>query len=260
MLAPVPHGATLQLRTLRRIEERGAPAGTLLLHAGRLWVREGRLPAPPLSRRGRGGSDLAIMVTFRLLAGLVSGENNLVSFEPFTRPGCYLAAPAGGTGGQVELLCTARGVQLNAAEARRASWRRHDPLLAAAHGGFQSYESLASPGFFLSTAASAAAHGQSSAAPEGYDAGDEAGTRLSAVTLQRKPADSVHRESAAFKAFAAHASFEEATGAAVYPPAAWFLQPPPAAAPAGRAAIPSAVLWPLSEVIDETYSVYWDLS
>ena len=89
-----------------------------------------------------------------------------------------------------------------------------------------------------------------------YDAGDEAGTRLSAVTLQRKPADSVHRESAAFKAFAAHASFEEATGAAVYPPAAWFLQPPPAAAPAGRAArsdppagraarsdpIPSAVL------------------
>ena len=78
--------------------------------------------------------------------------------------------------------------------------------------------------------------------------------------LQRKPADSVHRESAAFKAFAAHASFEEATGAAVYPPAAWFLQPLPAAAPAGRAAIPSAVLWPLSEVIDETYSVYWDLS
>ena len=75
----------------------------------------------------------------------------------------------------------------------------------------------------------------------------------------------VHRESAAFKAFAAHASFEEATGAAVYPPAAWFLQPPPAAAaPAGRAArsdpIPSAVLWPLSEVIDETYSVYCDLS
>ena len=46
------------------------------------------------------------MVTFRLLAGLVTGENNLVSFEPFTRPGCYLAAPAGGTGGQVELLCT----------------------------------------------------------------------------------------------------------------------------------------------------------
>ena len=70
----------------------------------------------------------------------------------------------------------------------------------------------------------------------------------------------MHRESAAFKAFAAHASFEEATCAAVYPPAAWFLQPPPAAAPAGRAAIPSAVLWPLSEVIDETYSVYWDLS
>ena len=74
--------------------------------------------------------------------------------------------------------------------------------------------------------------------------------------------------------FAAHASFEEATGAAVYPPAAWFLQAPPAAAPAGRAArsdppagraarsdpIPSAVLWPLSEVIDETYSVYCDLS
>ena len=94
--------------------------------------------------------------------------------------------------------------------------------------------------------------------------GRRSGTRLSAVTLQRKPAESVHRESAAFKAFAAHASFEEATGAAVYPPAAWFLQPPPAAAPAGRAArsdpIPSAVLWPLSEVIDETYSVYWDLS
>merc|ERR1740117_514884 len=202
------------------------------------------------------------------MAGLSSGDN-LVSFEPFTRPGCYVAAPsstsnaAGGTGTggvrQVELLCTARGVQPSAAQAKRASWRRHDPLLPAAHGGFQSYESIDAPGFFLSSAAgpqgeSSAAEGPAGA-DRGYDMGDEAGTRLSAVTLQRKP-DIHDKESAVFKRFAAHASFEEAVGAAVYPPATWFLLPPSTTAPT----ITSAVLWPLSEVIDETYSVYWDLS
>ena len=132
MLEPVPAAASAQLRTLRRIEERGAPPGTLLLHADRLWLREGRLPALPLSRR-RGGSDLAGVVTLREVAGLGGGDN-LVSFSPFGRPGCWLAAPQGGSGGQVELLCLHRGVQPSPEQARRASWRRHDPLLAAAHG------------------------------------------------------------------------------------------------------------------------------
>ena len=103
MLTPVPPGAATQLRTLRRVEERGAPAGTLILHAERLWLREGRLPAAPPSRRGRGGTDLAAVATFREVAGL-SGGDNLVSFEPFTRPGCHLASPEGGSGGQACLL------------------------------------------------------------------------------------------------------------------------------------------------------------
>ena len=150
----------------------------------------------------------------------------------------------------MELLCTARGVQPTATEAKRASWRRHDPLLSAAHGGFQSYESLEAPGFFLSTARTAPQGQSNAAAPQDYDAGDEVGTRLRPVTLQRKPADA--RESAAFKSYASHTSFEEAIGAAAYPPAAWFFRPHKPA--------PSALLWPLSEVIDETYSVYFDLS
>ena len=117
---------------------------------------------------------------------------------------------------------------------------------------------LPRPGFFLS-AAGGSSEGQSSAAerpPQGYDdIGDEAGTRLTPITLQRKPADKP--ESAAFKRFAMHTSFEEAIGVAVYPPAAWFLRPPPPAS--GRPTATSAVVWPLSEVIDETYSVYFDL-
>ena len=116
-------------------------------------------------------------------------------------------------------------------------------------GGFQSYESLHAPGYFLSTAAGAEA-GASSAT--GYEVGDELATRLTPVTLQRKP--SGEKEVPAVKRFAALSSFEEAVGAASYPAAAWFLRPSP-----GRPELASAVVWPLSEVIDETYSVYFDL-
>ena len=48
-----------------------------------------------------------------------------------------------------------------------------------------------------------------------------------------------------------HTSFEEAVGEAAYPPAAWRFRPP--------AGTPSAVVWPISEIIDETYSVYFEL-
>ena len=268
MLEPVPSEASAQLRTLRRIEERGAPAGTLLLHADRLWVRDGRLPSPPPSKRGRGGTDLSAVTTFRVVAGL-SGGDNLVSFQPFTRPGCYLTtpdtAPRGGSSGvQIELLCVSPGTAPTAAQARCASWRRHDPLLEAAHGGFHSYESLEAPGFYLSSALPGADE-QSRAterplegpsAMTGYDVGDETDTQLAPATLQRKPAGP--KDDAAVRRFAMHASFEEAIGAAAYPPAAWFLHPP--TLPTGRAAATSAVVWPLSEVIDETYSVYFDLA
>ena len=144
MLEPVPLAASAQLRTLRRVEERGAPAGTLVIHAGRLWVREGRFPALPASRLGRGGTDLATIATF-LISGAIGGGDNLVSFEAFSRPGCYLAAPTGGGGssggssggsgggGQIELLCLGPGAQPTAAEAKRAAWRRHDPLLQVLH-------------------------------------------------------------------------------------------------------------------------------
>lgn len=268
MLEPVPSEASAQLRTLRRIEERGAPAGTLLLHADRLWVRDGRLPSPPPSRRGRGGTDLSAVATFRVVAGL-SGGDNLVSFQPFTRPGCYLTtpdtAPMGGSSGvQIELLCVSPGTPPTAAQAKRASWRRHDPLLEAAHGGFHSYEALEAPGFYLSSAVPGADE-QSRAterplegpsAVTGYDVGDEMDTQLAPATLQRKPAGP--KDDVAVRRFAMHASFEEAIGAAAYPPAAWFIHPP--TLPTGRAAANSAVVWPLSEVIDETYSVYFDLA
>ena len=56
-----------------------------------------------------------------------------------------------------------------------------------------------------------------------------------------------------------HASFEEAIGKAVYPPAAWYFRPTAKGA-GGRAAPQSALVWPLAEVIDETYSVYFDLA
>ena len=149
-------------------------------------------------------------------------------------------------------------------------------LLQAAHGAFLSYESVEAPGYFLSSAPSSGdgdgggggggggrggggeGGGAQTSVATGYDAGDEAGTRLTPVTLQRKPA--AERESAPFRAFANHASFEEAIGKAIYPPAAWRFHPPTQGA-GGRAAPPpqSALVWPLSEVIDETYSVYFDL-
>ena len=230
-----------------------------------------RFPSLPASRLGRGGTDLATIATFRI-SGAVGGGDNLVSFEPFSRPGCCLAAPMGSGGGggssgggRVELLCLAPGAQPTAAEVKRVAWRRHDPLIMAAHGAFLSYESVDAPGCFLSSTpsgdggggASGGGGGAQMSAAAGYDAGDEAGTRLTPVTLLRKP--DAERESAPFKAFANHASFEEAIGKAVYPPAAWYFRPTAKGA-GGRAAPQSALVWPLAEVIDETYSVYFDLA
>ena len=53
-------------------------------------------------------------------------------------------------------------------------------------------------------------------------------------------------------AFAFESSFEEAPGEAEYPPAAWTMQ--------RSLTSESALLYSLNEVVDETYTVYWDLT
>ena len=55
-------------------------------------------------------------------------------------------------------------------------------------------------------------------------------------------------------AFALESSFEEALGEAEYPPSAFWL----AGGGAAEAGVPSALLYPLNEVVDEHYSVYFD--
>ena len=48
--------------------------------------------------------------------------------------------------------------------------------------------------------------------------------------------------------FALHSAFEEGAGLAEYPAAAWWLRPP-------ASSMPSALVYPLNEVVDEHYSV-----
>ena len=75
MLAPVPRAATRQLRTLHRVVARGAPPGAMLLGPdGRVWVREGAMPAAPFRHRRRGAADLPLAVTFRLTSGHADGN------------------------------------------------------------------------------------------------------------------------------------------------------------------------------------------
>ena len=271
MLHPVPREATTQLRSLHRASARGAPPGTVIVAEDLLWVREGEMPAPLFRHRRRGATDLAIAATFRQIAGVAATEHNLVSFEPFGRPGCYVAAPpalgAGETAkaetarstqrveGQLRLECATPGRPLTTAELRASSWKRHDPLVTTAHGAFQSYESLARPGHFLST------HGAPEASAPKPRAASHSAEPLGALRpllLVPKPAPPKPAPAGAAAVdpnrptpFALESAFEEAVGLAEYPSAAWWLRPP-------EASMPSAIVYPLNEVVDEHYSTYFD--
>ena len=276
MLSPVPRSAYGQLRTLRRLVARGAAAGTVALGVdNRLYVREGALPAPPFRNRRNGATDVAIAATFRIHAGVQAGTQNLISFEPVARPGCYMAAPlpppkrAGaapddGAATQLRLLCESAGKNLTAAEAAAASFRRHDPLVPSAHGSFQSYESVAWPGHFVTSfgsnasSPSARVRGTGHALGTGMALGAAGVSGLRALRLMKVPPKSgTNGGNQPPSPFALESSFEEATGEAELPPSAWWLRPAP---PHDKGAVASALLYPLNEVVDETYSVYFDLS
>ena len=137
-------------------------------------------------------------------------------------------------------------------EQKACSWRRHDPLVSTAHGAFQSYESVARPGAFLST------HGSNVTGAHRLGGGErlQLGT-LKPLVLARKPPPPPPHADRRFEppsAFALESSFEEAAGEAEYPPTAFWL------GGGGGEHAPSALLYPLNEVVDEHYSVYWDLA
>ena len=268
MLKPVPRDAARQLRSLQRPTARGAPAGTVLVSDDLLWVREGEMPLPPFRHRRKGATDLDIAATFREVAGVAASEHNLVSFEPFGRPGCYVAAPAAAAAGgksqrrpgaavegQVGLECGAPDRPLSPQQLRASSWKRHDPLVTTAHGAFQSYESLANPGLFLSTFGAPEA---AAPPPRAASHAPAALGPLRPLVLARKPAAPPAAAGGAGAidpnrptAFGLLSSFEEAAGLAEYPAAAWWLRPP-------ASSMPSALVFPLNEVVDEHYSTYYD--
>lgn len=261
MLTPVPRAARTQLRSFRRAVARGAPDGTIVLDADdRLWVREGAMPAPAFRHRRRGATDVSVAATFRETAGLAAGDN-LVSFEPFSRPGCCLAAPAKGAGGgaqeeqrqQLLLHCASSEQPLSEAQQRACSWKRHDPLLSAAHGSFHSYESLIQPGSFMSTYGATVSAGAPT--PRSSHGDRPALGELKPLCLVPKPQATSRAEDHPMRpsAYALESAFEEVVPEAEYPLASFWLRP------TASASSRSALLYPLNEVVDERYSVYFDL-
>jgi hypothetical protein len=61
--------------------------------------------------------------------------------------------------------------------------------------------------------------------------------------------------------FALESTFEEGAAAAALPPLAWDFEPPAAAntaaTPLPALVSPPSLVWPLNEVVDEVYSVYF---
>lgn len=160
----------------------------------------------------------------------------------------------GGPAGRGRRRVTLSGGEWSATQQAAASWRRHDPLLPTAHGSFQSYESVAHGGWWITT--------------EGVDemTVDHPSERavlgtVRPLILGRRPTGGKEVQ----KAHGLLSSFEEARGEAEYPAAAWWLRPDKGVSGRGRGAggaaqqAASALLYPLNEVVDESFSVYWDL-
>ena len=164
------------------------------------------------------------------------------------------ASPAGFR--QLRLLCIPPDAPPSSTVAALASFRRHDPLVPAAHGSFQSYESLSHPKHFISSfgAPPAARVRGARHAYHGAGAGELGELRqLGLVPRPTAPATS----STVPTPFALESTFEEAIGEAEYPPSAWWLLP---RAPAKGPPPDTALVYSLAEVVDETYSAYWSLS
>ena len=253
LLHPVPQAAKAQLRSLHRLVARGAPPGTIILgdgvigQAGRIYVREGQLPAQPFrSTRRRGATDIALSATLLLLPGLHSGDN-LVSFSHVQWPSCCFAAPKDGIG-DLTLECAAGG-DYTSSQAKACTYRRHDSLVPSAHGSFHSYESVLLPGYFLST------HNASltSSGGGGRRGGGEGTAQLRPLRLAKRPADFVSGGNRPPSPFALSSAFEEAAPEAELPQNSWWLKSD------GSYRAGGALLYPLNEVVDERYSVYWDL-
>lgn len=181
-----------------------------------------------------------------------------VSFEAFSRPGCFIAAPPANTKSEAKLTA-GRGTLSNFTQLRllclhtrpthamaaMASFWRHDPLVPSAHGAFQSYESCSMPRHFISSyGAPPIAETRDGTVPIG------ALRQLGLVLKPPSPSTSTTNPSP----YALESTFEESPPQSEYPPAAWWLDSPPAADPAA-----TALIYPLSEIVDETYSVYWTL-
>ncbi|KAL1500497.1 hypothetical protein AB1Y20_013154 [Prymnesium parvum] len=252
LVRPVPLAARTALRSLHRAVARGAAEGSVFVHADALWIREGAVPATPFRHRRRGATDVHLAMTFRIVAGLVEGVPNLISFEAIHRPGCFIAAPEQRAPAEAFVQLRLGCLQLNNATASQqmaASFRRHDPLLPTAHGAFQSYESVSMAGHFISSfEAPAAEQVRYRGSPTNHPG------RLRKLGLVQKPATTHAARANQPTPFALESSFEEAPGEAEYPLAAWWLFPPPPSRPAG-----GSLLYPLYEIVDETYSVYWAL-
>ena len=126
-----------------------------------------------------------------------------------------------------------------------ATFKRNDPMLSTAHGAFNSYESVLRPGWFISLSVGGNADPMGEPAPNTPERKpDGFGADLQPLLLLPRIQG---------LEFARFSTFEEARGEAEYPAASWWLQPP-------RQPQRSSLIYPLNEVVDETYSVYWDLN
>ena len=128
--------------------------------------------------------------------------------------------------------------------------------MPSAHGSFQSYESVGAPRHYLTTFGSNASALDARAA-ESFTAGGIASQRqlgtLRPLRLAKvPPSDRPTGGAQAPSPFALESTFEEAAGESEYPASAWWLR--------GRGPQQQALLYPLHEVVDESYSVYFDLA
>ena len=119
-------------------------------------------------------------------------------------------------------------------------------------------ESAARRGYFMSTLGANASDAFAKAARRHPHAGPRLGASLTPLVLVEKPPPSKFpADPNRPTAFALESTFEEAVSEAEYPTAAWWWRPPASARRQGGI---SALLYPVSECIDEHYSVYWDLA
>ena len=92
-------------------------------------------------------------------------------------------------------------------------------------------------------------------------AGPRLGDALTPLTLAPKPPPPSSKADLRFQppsTFSLESTFEEAVPEAEYPADSWWFRPPAEALRRGGA--PSALVYPIHEVVDEHYSVYWDLA